>query len=185
MGRKITIDSATLMNKGLEVIEACWLFNMPPGKVDVLIHQQSIIHSLVEFTDRSCLAQMSQPDMRGPISYALAYPERIADPIPALELEKIGALTFRRPDHELFPCLSYAYEALEAGGTSPAVLNAANEVAVYAFLEDVIGFNDIPRIIRKTVESHTVNAAPDLEDVLEADRWAREKAEQCVKELER
>ncbi len=183
MGRKISIDSATLMNKGLEVIEACWLFDMPPEKIDVLIHPQSIIHSLVEFRDRSCMAQMSMPDMRGPISYALSYPERIAEPIPGLELENIGPLTFRKPDHDMFPCLSYAYEAIRSGGTLPAVLNAANEIAVYAFLDNKIGFNDIPAVIRKIVEGHTVNQAPDLDDVLEADRWARGKAEDYVKEL--
>ena len=183
MGKKITIDSATLMNKGLEVIEACWLFNISPEKVDVLIHPQSIVHSLVEFRDRSCLAQMSMPDMRGPISYALSYPGRIAEPIAGLELEKIGSLTFRKPDHDMFPCLSYAYEAIKTGGTVPAVLNAANEIAVYAFLENKIGFNDIPAVIRKTVERHTVHVAAALDDVLEADRWAREKAEYYVKEL--
>lgn len=183
MGRKITIDSSTLMNKGLEVIEACWLFDVSPEKVDVLIHPQSIIHSMVEFKDRSCMAQMSMPDMRGPISYALSYPERIAGAIPGLELEKTGSLTFRKPDHDMFPCLSYAYEAIKTGGTMPAVLNAANEIAVYAFLDDKIGFNDIPAVIRKTVDSHTVNTTPALEDLLEADRWAREKAENYVKEL--
>lgn len=183
MGRKISIDSATLMNKGLEVIEACWLFGLPPEKIDVLIHPQSIIHSLVEFRDMSCLAQMSMPDMRGPISYALSYPERLADPISGLELEKIGSLTFRKPDHDMFPCLTYAYEAIKTGGTVPAALNAANEVAVYAFLDDKIGFNDIPAVIKKTVERHTVKAEPELDDVLEADRWAREIAEQYVKEL--
>ena len=129
------------------------------------------------------MAQMSMPDMRGPISYALSYPERVAEPIPGLELENIGPLTFRKPDHDMFPCLLYAYEAIRAGGTLPAVLNAANEVAVYAFLDNKIGFNDIPAVIRKTVERHTVTAAPELEDVLEADRWAREIAGQYVKEL--
>ena len=183
MGRKISIDSATLMNKGLEVIEACWLFDMPPEKVDVLIHPQSIVHSMVEFRDRSYMAQMSMPDMRGPISYALSYPERTADPIPGLELENIGPLTFRKPDHDMFPCLLYAYEAIRVGGTLPAVLNAANEIAVYAFLDNRIGFNDIPAVIRKIVEGHTVNQAPHLDDVLEADRWARGKAEHYVKEL--
>ena len=185
MGKKITIDSATLMNKGLEVIEACWLFGISPEKVDVLIHPQSIIHSLVEFKDRSCLAQMSMPDMRGPISYALSYPERMADPIPGLELEKIASLTFRKPDHDMFPCLSYAYKAIEAGGTVPAVLNAANEIAVYAFLDNEIGFNDIPTVIRSTVERHTVNSFPELDDVIEADRWAREKARHFVGEMRR
>ena len=183
MGRKISIDSATLMNKGLEVIEACWLFDMPPEKIDVLIHPQSIIHSLVEFKDRSSMAQMSMPDMRGPISYALSYPERTADPIPGLELENIGPLTFRKPDHDMFPCLLYAYEAIRAGGTLPAVLNAANEIAVYAFLDNKIGFNDIPAVIRKTVEGHTVTQSPELAEVLEADSWARGKAENYVKEL--
>jgi len=183
MGRKISIDSATLMNKGLEVIEACWLFGLPPEKIDVLIHQQSIIHSLVEFRDMSCLAQMSVPDMRGPISYALSYPDRLAEPISGLELEKIGSLTFRKPDHDMFPCLSYAYEAIKTGGTVPAALNAANEVAVYAFLDNKIGFNDIPAVIRKTVEQHSVKALPGLDDVLEADRWAREIAGKYVKEL--
>jgi 1-deoxy-D-xylulose-5-phosphate reductoisomerase len=183
MGRKITIDSATLMNKGLEVIEACWLFDMPAEKIDVLVHPQSIIHSLVEFKDRSCLAQMSMPDMRGPISYALSYPERVDEPIPGLDLERIGSLTFSKPDHDIFPCLSYAYEAIQTGGTVPAVLNAANEVAVHAFLEDALGFNDIPVVIKRTVENHTVNHAPGLDDILEADRWAREKAGHYVKEL--
>jgi 1-deoxy-D-xylulose-5-phosphate reductoisomerase len=183
MGRKISIDSATLMNKGLEVIEACWLFDMSPEKVDVLVHPQSIVHSLVEFRDRSCLAQMSVPDMRGPISYALSYPERTIEHIAGLELENIGTLTFRKPDNDMFPCLSYAYEAMRTGGTVPAVLNAANEIAVCAFLDDRIGFNDIPAVIRRTVESHTVNPAPVLDDLLEADRCAREKAENYVKEL--
>lgn len=183
MGRKITVDSATLMNKGLEVIEACWLFDMSPEDVDVLIHPQSIVHSLVEFKDMSCLAQMSMPDMRGPIAYALSYPERISDPIPSLDLTKIGTLTFREPDHDAFPCLSYAYETMKTGGTVPAVLNAANETAVHAFLEDAIGFTDIPLVIRKTIDSHTALSQPLLDDLLEADRWAREKAGHYVKEL--
>jgi 1-deoxy-D-xylulose-5-phosphate reductoisomerase len=183
MGRKITIDSATLMNKGLEVIEACWLFDMSPEKIDVLIHPQSIIHSLVEFRDRSCLAQMSMPDMKGPISYALSYPERLAEPIAGLELDKIGSLTFRKPDNEAFPCLSYAYEVMRAGGTAPAVLNAANEMAVRAFLDGAIGFNDISLTIRKTLDSHQVQQAAELDVILEADRWAREKAEIYIKEL--
>jgi 1-deoxy-D-xylulose-5-phosphate reductoisomerase len=130
-----------------------------------------------------CLAQMSIPDMRGPISYALSYPERLDGPISGLELATIGSLTFRKPDHDMFPCLAYAYEAIRTGGTVPAVLNAANEVAVYAFLDNKIGFNDIPALISKTVERHTVKADPELDDVLEADRWAREIAGQYVKEL--
>jgi len=182
MGRKISIDSATLMNKGLEVIEACWLFDMSPDKVSVLIHPQSIVHSLVEFIDRSCLAQMSMPDMRGPISYALSYPDRIGDPIPALDLEAIGSLTFGRPDNETFPCLSYAYDAIRAGGTVPCVLSASNEVAVNAFLDGRIGFNKIPLVVRRTVDSHKASPVSDLEDVLEADRWSREAAERCIQE---
>jgi 1-deoxy-D-xylulose-5-phosphate reductoisomerase len=185
MGKKISIDSATLMNKGLEVIEACWLFDMPPEKVSVLIHPESIVHSLVEFIDRSCLAQMSMPDMRGPISYALSYPDRTGDPIAPLELDEIGSLTFRKPDHETFPSLSYAYDAIKAGGTMPCVLNASNEVAVNAFLEGRIGFNGISTVVRKTVDSHKAGPAATLEDVMDADRWSRETAEKCVKESER
>jgi 1-deoxy-D-xylulose-5-phosphate reductoisomerase len=185
MGKKISIDSATLMNKGLEVIEACWLFDMPPEKVSVLIHPQSIVHSLVEFIDRSCLAQMSMPDMKGPISYALSYPDRIADPIPPLELDMIGTLTFRMPDSETFPCLSYAYDAIRAGGTMPCVLNASNEEAVNAFLDGRIGFNKISSVIRKTVDSHKARAVSSLEDIMDADRWSREKAEIYIKESER
>jgi len=183
MGQKITIDSATLMNKGLEVIEACWLFDMPPEKINVLIHRQSIVHSMVEFKDRSFLAQMSVPDMRGPISYALSYPERLSDTIPPLELDAIESLTFRKVDHDTFPCLSYAYEAIKTGGTMPCVLNASNEAAVNAFLASKIGFNDIPLIIKKTIDNHNVRPASTLESVLDADRWAREKAEQYIKEL--
>ncbi|MDA8432928.1 MAG: 1-deoxy-D-xylulose-5-phosphate reductoisomerase [Nitrospiraceae bacterium] len=185
MGRKISIDSATLMNKGLEVIEACRLFDMPADRVGVLIHPQSIVHSMVEFRDRSCIAQMSMPDMRGPISYALAYPDRIDDPIPALELDRVGSLTFRPPDHETFPCLSYAYDALKAGGTMPCVLNAANEMAVNAFLEGRIGFQDIPRVIRRTMDGHAVRPVADLEDVIDADRLSREAAGKQVKEFEK
>lgn len=185
MGKKISIDSATLMNKGLEVIEACWLFDIPPENISVLIHPQSIVHSLVEFVDRSCLAQMSVPDMRGPISYALSYPGRIGDPIPPLELDVIGSLTFRRPDHETFPCLSYAYDAIKTGGTMPCVLNASNEVAVTAFLNGRIGFNGIPSVVRKTIDSHKAGAVATLEDVMDADRWSRERAEKFVKETER
>jgi 1-deoxy-D-xylulose-5-phosphate reductoisomerase len=183
MGKKITIDSATLMNKGLEVIEACWLFDMSSDKIDVLIHPQSIVHSMVEFRDRSFLAQMSVPDMRGPISYALSYPERLADPIPPLELDRIESLTFRKVDHETFPCLSFAYEAIKTAGTMPCVLNASNEVAVNAFLSGRVGFNDIPLIIRKTIDNHTVSPASTLECVIDADTWAREAAEKYIKEL--
>ena len=185
MGKKITIDSATLMNKGFEVIEARWLFDLPADMIDVLIHPQSIVHSLVEFRDRCCLAQMSMPDMRGPISYALAYPSRLDDPIPGLDLDRIGSLTFKKPDDGRFPCLSYAYEAIETGGTMPCVLNASNEVAVNAFLQNRIGFNDIPFVIRRTLDGHAVRPAAALDDVLGADRWAREKAMKFVRELKR
>ncbi len=182
MGRKISIDSATLMNKGLEVIEACWLFDVDADRVDVLIHPQSIVHSLVEFRDRTLLAQMSMPDMRAPIAYALSWPDRLETPIHGLELDRIGSLTFKKPDHDSFPCLSYAYEAIRAGGTVPAVLNAANEAAVHAFLDKRIGFNDIPAVIRRTVREHTVITSPTLRDVLGADAWARETAEIHIKE---
>ena len=185
MGRKISIDSATLMNKGFEVIEACWLFDMPPEKIDVLIHPQSIVHSMVEFKDRSFLAQMSMPDMRGPISYALQYPGRISNPIPRLELDKLHSLTFSKPDSHKFPCLSYAYQAIKAGGTMPCVLNASNEVAVQAFLENRIGFNDISVIIKETVSDHEVKSPCELEEVLEADKWGRERAEKIVRRIQR
>lgn len=184
MGRKISIDSATLMNKGLEVIEACWLFDVEPDRVDVLIHPQSIVHSMVEFRDRTFLAQMSMPDMRAPIAYALSWPERLDTPIHGLELDRIGNLTFKKPDHDGFPCLSYAYEAIRAGGTVPAVLNAANEVAVHAFLDKRIGFNDIPAVIRRTVREHTTKTSPTLPDVLNADEWARQITETYIKEKE-
>lgn len=183
MGRKISIDSATLMNKGLEVIEASWLFGLPAEKIDVLVHPQSIVHSMVEFTDRSFLAQMSVPDMKGPIAYALSYPDRNKDPILGLELDKIGTLTFKKPDNENFPCISYAYDALNAGGTMASVLNASNEIAVETFLNNKIGFNDIPLVIRKTMEKHSVKKLSSVEDVLEADRWARETAKKIIKEL--
>ncbi|MBI5188110.1 MAG: 1-deoxy-D-xylulose-5-phosphate reductoisomerase [Nitrospirae bacterium] len=183
MGKKITIDSATLMNKGLEVIEACYLFGIPPERIDVLIHPQSIVHSIVEFNDRSCIAQLSVPDMKGPIAYALSYPERLDDIVVGLDLERISSLTFKRPDNECFPCLSYAYRAIEAGGTMPSVLNAANEVAVAAFLHDKIRFNDIPVIIKKTMDCHVPQPETELDTVIEADRWAREKAEEVIKKL--
>lgn len=181
MGKKITIDSATLMNKGLEVIEASHLFSFPVNKIDVLIHPQSLVHSLVEFNDGSLLAQISNPDMRGPIAYSLAYPERLDDSVTPLELDAIEKLTFHRPDHDSFPCLRYAYEALNTGGTMPAVLNAANELAVSAFLEERIPFNGIPAIIKKTMDSHVTMPADGLDAVIEADRWAREKAAEYIK----
>ncbi len=183
MGRKISIDSATLMNKGLEVIEACWLFDLSPDQVDVLIHPQSIVHSMVEFRDRTFLAQMSMPDMRAPIAYALSWPERLDASIQGLELDRIGTLTFKKPDHDSFPCLSFAYDAIRTGGTAPAALNAANEIAVHAFLYKRIGFNDIPEIINKTIRDYTAKSHPSLEDLLAADRLARETAESYIKEI--
>lgn len=185
MGRKITIDSATLMNKGLEVIEACWLFDLPHEKVDVLIHPQSIVHSMVEFRDRGMLAQLSVPDMKGPIAYALSYPERLSETVRGLDLGSIETLTFRMPDRETFPCLTYAYEAIRQGGTMPCVLNAANEIAVHAFIENRIGFTDIPVLIQKTMDSHKVQSAAVLGDVFEADRWAREKTENIVRSMKK
>ena len=180
MGKKITIDSATLMNKGLEVIEAYHLFNLSPERIEVLIHPQSIIHSMVEFNDSSILAQLSVPDMKGPIAYALNYPQRLDNVIKNLPLQEIGTLTFMEPDNKKFPCLSYAYEALKEGGTMPAVLNAANEVAVNAFLKGAIGFCDIPVIIKKTMELHTTLSDQNIEYILESDRWARNTASEII-----
>jgi 1-deoxy-D-xylulose-5-phosphate reductoisomerase len=181
MGKKITIDSATLMNKGFEVIEAYHLFNLPPRSIDVLIHPQSIVHSIVEFRDRSCIAQLSVPDMKGPIAYALTYPQRIDNAMEGLSLHEIGTLTFKKPRGASFPCLSYAYQALEAGGTMPSVLNAANEVAVNAFLKGVIRFTEIPVVIKTTMREHTVMSDTELDAVMAADRWARKTAERVVK----
>ena len=183
MGKKITIDSATLMNKGLEVIEAHHLFGLPSQRIDVLIHPQSIVHSMVEFNDRSCIAQLSVPDMKGPIAYALTYPRRLEDVINGLSLDEIGSLTFKKPDNKCFPCLSYAYMALEAGGTMPSVLNAANEVAVNAFLKGKIKFTKISVIIKKTMDYHIVMSDTELDAVIEADRWARKKAGEVIKSL--
>ncbi len=183
MGKKITIDSATLMNKGFEVIEAHHLFGLPHQSIDVVIHPQSIVHSIVEFRDRSCIAQLSVPDMKGPIAYALTYPQRIDNVIDGLSLHEIGTLTFKKPKKISFPCLSYAYRALEAGGTMPSVLNAANEVAVNAFLKGIIRFTEIPVIIKKTMEEHTVRPDTELHAVIEADQWARKTAERIMKTL--
>jgi len=180
MGKKITIDSATLMNKGFEVIEAHYLFGLPPERIDVVIHPQSIVHSVVEFNDRSCIAQLSVPDMKGPIAYALTYPQRLADIINGLSLHEVGTLTFKRPENN-FPCLSYAYQALESGGTMPAVLNAANEVAVEAFLKGRIRFTDIPVIIKRTMDEHTLMSDAELDMVMEADRWARRNTEEVIR----
>ncbi|NJD04243.1 MAG: 1-deoxy-D-xylulose-5-phosphate reductoisomerase [Ruminiclostridium sp.] len=173
MGNKITIDSATLMNKGLEVIEAKWLFNMEPDKIKVVIHPQSIIHSMVEYIDGSVMAQLGSPDMKIPIQLALTFPERAGNDFSRLDLLKCGALTFEVPDMEAFPCLGLAFEALKEGGSMPAAMNAANEAAVGLFLKDGIRFTDIPRIIEKIMQKHSVNTKPGLDDIIETDRWAR------------
>lgn len=183
MGAKITIDSATLMNKGLEVVEARWLFDIPESRIDVLIHRESIIHSLVEYQDRSMIAQLGLPDMRTPISYAMRYPERMPLDLPSLDLTEIGKLTFCKPDHDRFPCLGLGYESLRVGGTMPATMNAANEVAVEAFLNGGIRFVDIAEIIRCTMEAHQPREVETLDDALETDHWAREKAESVVHAL--
>jgi len=183
MGKKITIDSATLMNKGLEVIEAKWLFNLDFGKIDVLIHPQSIVHSMIELIDGSVLAQMGIPDMRIPISYALTYPERIINDISSLNLLETEKLEFRQPDIKKFPCLRLAYEAGICGGTTPAVLNAANEIAVAAFLEQKIKFVDLPKIIDKVLTAHVCGEDPSLESILNADSWARIKTTEILERI--
>jgi 1-deoxy-D-xylulose-5-phosphate reductoisomerase len=181
MGRKITIDSATLMNKGLEVIEAHWLFGVPVEQIAIHIHPESIVHSMVEYIDGSVIAQMGIPDMRIPIAYALAYPERLPVKSPPLDLFQLRKLNFFPPDEENFPCLRLAYEACRRGATLPAVLNAANEVAVEAFLNGEIGFMGIPQVIETVMKSHHPAASPTLENILEADRWARKEAENLTK----
>jgi 1-deoxy-D-xylulose-5-phosphate reductoisomerase len=176
MGRKITIDSATLMNKGLEVIEASWLFGVKPDEIAVVVHPQSVVHSMVEFIDGSILAQLGLTDMRIAIQYALTYPERWNSPLPSLDIFQLQNLEFLEPDLEKFPCVDLAYRALRAGGTAPAVLNAANEVAVEAFLNNGIAFHEIPQIIKSVLDSHSPMPASNLESVLKADVWAREEA---------
>lgn len=181
MGDKITIDSATLMNKGLEVIEAHWLFDLPAEQIDVVIHPQSIVHSMVEYVDGSVLAQMGIPDMSIPISYILAYPDRLPlDHLPSLDLPSAVSLQFAEPDVGKFPCLGLAYEALRCGGTVPAVLNAANEIAVAAFLAGQIAFLDVPLLLRRVLDAHVASPATDLDTLLAADRWARAQARAAV-----
>ena len=177
MGKKISVDSATLMNKGLEIIEAKCLFGVSQEMIEVVIHPQSVIHSMVSFKDGTVMAQLGIPDMKGAIAYALSYPERLALEQPLPDFVSIGALTFEEPDLEKFPCLALAYQACETEGTLPAVLNAANEVAVEAFLGKRISFLKIPEIIGETMEQHTVITDPTLHDILRADRWAREQAQ--------
>lgn len=176
MGKRITVDSATLMNKGLEVIEARWLFDIFQEKIDIMVHPQSVVHSMVEFVDGSVVAQLGTADMRQPIQYALTYPDRLPSPVAPLDWTTVPRLDFTLPDRNKFPCIGLAYRAIQMGGTAPAVLNAADEVAVGAFLDRKIPFSDIPKVICATLEAHQVRPADRVESILEADLWAREHA---------
>lgn len=180
MGNKITIDSATLMNKGLEVIEAKWLFGKDLDRIQVLVHPQSIVHSMVEYVDGSIIAQLGSPDMRTPIQLALTYPQRCNNSFPKLDFLKCSQLTFEEPDIKTFRCLKLAYDALNAGGTMAAAMNAANEIAVAAFLSNKISFTAIPNIIESVMQKHNVNMCPSLDDIIEVDRWAREEAARII-----
>ena len=182
MGRKISVDSATMMNKGLEVIEAHWLFNAPPEDIQVVVHPQSVIHSMVQYVDGSVLAQLGNPDMRTPIAHALAYPERIESGVASLDLFAVAQLTFEQPDLTRFPCLALAYQALRTGGNAPAVLNAANEEAVAAFLEGQLPFMSISRVISDTLAAVPSAATPDLSAVLAADAEARQAARRLIEQ---
>jgi 1-deoxy-D-xylulose-5-phosphate reductoisomerase len=184
MGKKISIDSATMMNKGLEVIEARWLFDIPAERIAVNIHPQSIIHSMVEYVDGCVMAQLGVPDMKAPIAYALTYPERVPTGVKPLDLTELSGLSFFNPDHARFPALKLAYRALESGESMPAVMNAANEVAVDAFLSGKIGFAQIPLLIEKAMEDHQPHPFATIEDVLCADRWGREKAREILSNAE-
>ncbi len=181
MGQKITIDSATMMNKGLEVIEAKWLFNIELSKIDVVVHPESIVHSMVEWTDGSTLAQLGPTDMRIMIQYALTYPRRLSAPVPRLNLQEVRTLNFEPVDFDKFPCLSLAYTAADVGGTLPVVLSSADEVVVAAFLNADIGFMDIPAILGRVMDQHVVTAEPTLSDILEADQWAKATARSLIK----
>ena len=183
MGAKITIDSATMMNKGLEVIEAKWLFDLAVEKIDVHIHPQSIVHSMVEYVDGSVIAQLGMPDMRVPIAYALAYPERLKLDLPTLDLFSVQTLTFQEPDLGRYPCLALAFNACKAGGTMPAVLNASNEVAVQAFLDKRIPFLGIARLVDKVMQEHELAPATKLEAILAADTWARQRTEEIINSM--
>ncbi|MEI6702912.1 MAG: 1-deoxy-D-xylulose-5-phosphate reductoisomerase [Deltaproteobacteria bacterium] len=185
MGRKITIDSATMMNKGLEVIEARWLFDVPVEKIDVNIHPQSIIHSMVEYIDGCVIAQLGTPDMKAPIAYALSYPERVSTGVKQLDLTRLSALTFFRPDMEKFRCLGLAYRAIKGGQSMPAVMNAANEIAVEAFLDGLIGFVQIGETIERTMDAHSACVLGSIEEVLKADLWGRETAREICREMVR
>ena len=185
MGRKISVDSATMMNKGLEVIEAHWLFGAPAERIEVVIHPQSVIHSMVSYVDGSVLAQLGNPDMRTPIAHALAFPERIDSGVAQLDLTAMAALQFEKPDYQRFPCLALAFDALRAGGTAPALLNAANEVAVEAFLERRIGFRDIDRVVARVMHENDHGAAASIEAVMAQDGAARRAAAAIVGNLRR
>jgi 1-deoxy-D-xylulose-5-phosphate reductoisomerase len=185
MGPKISVDSATLMNKGLEVIEAHWFFQVPAERIDVVIHPQGVVHSLVEYVDGSLIAQLSCPDMRIPIAYALSYPKRLATDLPKLNLAELNHLTFDPPDYEKFPSLKLAYQALDGGGTLPAVLNAANEAAVEAFLQRRIGIDHIPEVVAATMEGHHTTPLHGIDDALVADQWARVRALDFINEVSR
>lgn len=183
MGRKISIDSATMMNKGLEVIEAKWLFDLRTDQIRILIHPESIVHSMVEYEDGSTIAQMGIPDMLVPISYALSFPRHVKNVLPPLELEKVGSLTFQEPDPTKFKCLDLALQAAKTGDSMPAVLNGANEIAVAAFLEKQIGFLEIPRLIEKTMQAHATFPLGSMEAVWEADQWARLKTGELLRKI--
>ncbi len=185
MGKKVTIDSASLMNKGLEVIEAHWLFGVSPSQIEVYIHPQSIVHSMVEYKDGSVVAQMAIPDMRGPIAYALSYPERLELDLPSLDLSTMETLSFCPVEKDRFPALGLAYQALEQGATMPTVLNAANEIAVDAFLQKNLGFLQIPRVIQETMDRHHPMDPKSLDNILRADAWAREEAQKLIKKIKR
>jgi 1-deoxy-D-xylulose-5-phosphate reductoisomerase len=180
MGPKITIDSATLMNKGLEVIEAHWLFNAKPSEIEVVVHPQSVIHSMVEYVDGSVLAQLGNPDMRTPIAYALGYPERLQSGVGSLDLFKIGQLDFEAPDTNKFPCLRLAFEALNLGGNAAAILNAANEIAVEAFIQNTIKFTDIPRLIEFVLNKSSIKEVSDLNMLIDTDAAARDSAREWL-----
>ncbi len=185
MGPKISVDSATLMNKGLEVIEAHWFFQIPLEKIEILIHPQGVVHSLVEYVDGSIIAQLSIPDMRIPIAYALSYPRRLEMDLPSLNLIEFANLNFAPPDYEKFPSLKLAYQALETGGTLPAVLNAANEMAVEAFLQVRIGFDQIPQVVAHTMNGHRATPLKGVDDALQANRWAKARALDFIQEVSR
>lgn len=183
MGSKITIDSSTLMNKGFEVIEARWLFDVLPSKIDVVVHPESIIHSMVEYEDGAVMAQLGLPDMRIPISLALNYPDRLENSMPSLDLAKVASLTFEKPDMETFPCLRLAYDALDAGDTYCTALNAANEICVAAFLDGKINYSDISNTLQHIMDTHRPSAGADLDEILRVDAFVREQTEELLKML--